>query len=95
MKFQVIFPNSVEKDLKRIDKNIAKIICLTIQDKIATNPDRGKRLRGKREIYSWKARYKKTDYRIAYRINMGERLIYLLLIKSRENFYQELEKRLK
>lgn len=94
MKYQVIIPNSVEKDLKRIDRSIAKIIYLEIQNEIAINPTRGKQLTGKHGVLSWKIRTGKTDYRVAYRVDSSNQLIYLLMIKSRENFYKELEKRI-
>lgn len=94
MKYQVIIPNSVEKDLKRIDRSIAKIIYLEIQNEIAINPTLGKQLTGEYDVYSWKVRVGKTDYHVAYRVDNQNQIVYLLMIKSRENFYKELEKRI-
>lgn len=94
MKYQVIIPNSVEKDLKRIDRSIAKIIYLEIQNEIAINPTQGKQLNRKHGVLSWKIRAGKTDYRVAYRVDNQNQIVYLLMVKSRENFYKELEKRI-
>ncbi|GEM_PF-5931382 len=92
---QIIIPSRVKKDLKRLDKAVLKEIQKILYHNVAQSPESGKKLTGHADVLVWKGRILRSDYRIAYRINTEERMIYILLIKSRENFYNELLQRLR
>lgn len=63
--------------------------------KIATSPYSAKRLSPPlAEILSHSFHYKHSEYRIAYRVNENEHLVEIVLIKSRENFYDVLKRML-
>lgn len=94
MAFQVLIPNAVKKDLKKLDKQVSSAIKTVIFEKVAVSPHLGNPLQGLPKIHAWKLRFRNADYRIAYKIDFKAQLVYLILVKSRENFYKELGRRL-
>ena len=61
--------------------------------KISEDPHRYEELRGQlRGIRSYHFDYAKTQYRIAYRILEDQKQIEIVLVKSRESFYQMLRR---
>lgn len=94
MNYQIVYSTSVRKDLKKIDKTVLKAILSTISEEIRNRPFDGNILKGNREIRAWKIRIKKVDYRIAYWIDENKQLVKIIFVKSRENYYKELGKRL-
>ena len=61
--------------------------------KIAENPYKRKRLSGfPISIRSYHFTYKGTAYRIAYDIDEKEKIVYIKLINTRENFYEKLKR---
>lgn len=94
MSFTVLIPNAVKRDLKRIDRHILETLKKIIFEEIAISPELGKPLKGWSKVFAWKKRIAKADFRIAYRFDVKQKVVYLLLVKSRENFYEELKKRI-
>lgn len=45
-------------------------------------------------IFSHTFHYKNLEYRIAYRVNENKHLVEIVLVKSRENFYEVLKRML-
>ena len=63
---------------------------------IAKDPYRYEKLSGfPVSIRSYHFSYKGTDYRIAYDIDKKEKIVYVKLINTRENFYEKLKRILK
>lgn len=93
MTFEVFIPNSVERDLKKLDKKALSTVQAVVFRQIAITPDLGKPLQGFQKVLTWKLRVAGVDYRIAYRSSTKEKTIYILFVKSRENFYQGLRRR--
>lgn len=94
MKYQPIFSTAARKDLKRIDKSALNRIEAIIQNEILRIPHSGNNLEGVESVKVWKVKIKGIDYRLAYWIIEDQGLIQFILIKTRENFYKQLEKRI-
>jgi len=92
--YTVIIPNSVKKDLKKLDKpTIKKVINLL--NSLSENPFQGASLSGDfSELLKLEFRQQKVHYRIAYRVVKEKIEVYVLHIGTRENFYAELKRRL-
>lgn len=83
--YKVVYLNSVEEDLKKIDKPTVKKILARIETYLAQDPKAlGKPLKGEFQGY-W--RYRWGDYRVIYRIAEREILILILRISNRKDVY--------
>ncbi|MDF2535576.1 MAG: hypothetical protein K0R18_1735 [Bacillales bacterium] len=91
--YEVVILNSVARQLRNFDKPIKNKIITTLE-KIAENPFVGERLKGNlTTIYSYHLKIASVEYRIAYQIREQEIIIVIMQIGTRENFYEELKKR--
>ncbi len=85
MVYKVSYLDSIEEDLKKLDKSIAKKILNRIETYLAKDPKGlGKSLKGDFQGY-W--RYRWGDYRVIYKIAEKEILIYILRISHRKEVY--------
>jgi mRNA interferase RelE/StbE len=76
-------PLILQEDFKRIDRPQQQRLLKTIEKKLTTRPDQyGQPLRGALQGY-WKL--KVGDYRVVYRIEQEEIVVYLLTIGFRRN----------
>lgn len=93
--YDFVVINSCKKDFKKLDREAQKFIRHFCFSKILKNPFIGKKLSGKdfKEILKFGAIFKKTDYRIVYKIEKKKLIIIFIIIASRENFYKKLKKR--
>lgn len=92
MKYAEEFHPQIKRDLKILDKSLAKKIFPHL-DKILENPFLYKQLTNyKPPVYSYKFFHNNTNYRIAYRISNNT--IRFLKIASREKFYSDLSNRI-
>ena len=92
--FTVIVPNSVKKDIKKLDKPVISKI-LDLLDNLRQNPLQGTPLTGHfSNLLKLELLHKGIHYRIAYRINEEKIEIYILHVGTRENFYDELKRRI-
>ena len=83
--YKVAYLDSVEEDLKKLDKATVKKILNRIETYLAQDPkELGKPLKGDFEGY-W--RYRWGDYRAIYRIAEKEILIIVLRISHRKEVY--------
>jgi addiction module RelE/StbE family toxin len=65
-------------------------------NKLSEDPHRYEELKGPlRAIRSYHFEYRRTQYRIAYRILEDKKQIEVLLVKSREGFYHTLRRIIK
>ncbi|MDF2721129.1 MAG: hypothetical protein K0Q59_804 [Paenibacillus sp.] len=91
--YQLLVTNQAKKDLKRLDKPIIKIVLSLLED-IAENPHAGETLQG--DLSHLKKRsftHLGIGYRIAYQIYEQYVEVKVLMIGTRENFYDELKRR--
>jgi len=92
--FNVIVPNSVKKDIKKLDKPVISKV-LSLLENIAENPHQGIPLTGHFSPFlKLEMTVKGVHYRIAYRVNEEKVEIYVLHVGTRENFYNELKRRI-
>jgi len=84
--YKVVYLDQVEKDLKRLDKPIARKIIERVENYLASDPEKlGKALTGDFQGY-W--RYRWSDYRVIYKISRQEVLIVVLRIAHRKDVYE-------
>lgn len=83
--YKVAYLDSIEEDLKKLDKSVVKKILSRIETYLAQDPKGlGKPLKGDFQGY-W--RYRWGDYRVIYRIAEREILIIVLRISHRKEVY--------
>ena len=91
-RYQIFMAPSAHKRYKKFDPLLKQKIKEEA-NKISVDPHRYEELRGPlRGIRSYHFDYTKTQYRIAYRILEGKKQIEVVLVKSREGFYQTLRR---
>lgn len=84
--YKVVYLDSVEEDLKKLDKSRVKKILKRIETYLAQDPKGlGKPLKGDFQGY-W--RYRWGDYRVIYKISEQEILIIVLRISHRKIVYE-------
>lgn len=91
----VIFLPPAAKYIKKLkDKKLKDLIKNTI-DKIAKDYTIGELKKGDLSgIYCYDIYYNKTNYEIAYRLE-NNKIIVIIMVGTRENFYDEIKKYLK
>mgnify|MGYP001583641950 FL=1 len=93
--FQIEYHSAIKKDFKKLDKSALFFLKTNVIPNIAHNPYQYLLLRGEfRLLRKYKFTYNGVAYRIAYEIK-GEKVVLLILVSTRENFYKELKKRAK
>ena len=94
-KYRVFMATSAHRRYKKFDPALQERIK-DESKKLSKDPHRYEGLKGPlRGIRSYHFEYNKTQYRIAYRILDQKKEIEILLVKSRENFYQALRRIIK
>ena len=90
MKYSVAITNKFRREYRRLDKPIQVLVDDAIE-LIAENPKLGTaKTADLIGIYVYKFRFKGRLYLLGYDLNDQVRLIYLLSIKSHQNFYRDL-----
>ncbi len=83
--YKVAYLDSVEEDLKKLDKSTVRKVLNRIEAYLAQDPKGlGKPLKGEFQGY-W--RYRWGDYRVIYKISEREILITVLRISNGKNVY--------
>ena len=92
--YEVIVPKSVIKEIKKLEKPVVQKVRKAIEE-IAENPYLGEPLKGDlSDIRKWIIKVQGIQYRIAYEIYEDRVEVKIILIGTRENFYNELKRRL-
>ena len=87
--YRVLFLDSVEEDLKKVDKSIRKRLLDKIEKTLAQDPrSLGKPLTGP---FSGLWRYRIGNYRVIYKIAEAEILIIVARIGHRKEIYRRME----
>ena len=85
MVYKVAYLDSVEEDLKKLDKSTVRKILNRIETYLVCDPkELGKPLKGEFQGY-W--RYRWGDYRVIYKISEREILVIVLRISNRKDVY--------
>ncbi len=91
--YQLIIPNNVKRDIKRLDKPVIKEV-VQLFDAISENPHIGINLKGELScLYKLEFHKQGAIYRIAYEIFQEEIQVQIIHVGTRENFYNELNRR--
>jgi len=93
--YKLIIPRSVENDLKKLPPQVQRKIVLKHLPAVQANPQQGKFLQKQfRKLRKYRLSYLGTEYRIVYKVSESVKLITIIMIGSRENFYERLKRRL-
>ena len=95
MSYKDEYHPKVKSDLKKLDKHVVKEIYGSHLDNILDKPHSGEPLYGDLAgVFSYHLRMNKVDYRIAYTVDEMKRVVYVIMIGKRENYYDILKRRL-
>lgn len=95
MPYKDAYHPKVKSDLKKLDKSVVQDIYSIHLDRIFSAPSVGEELYGDlRGVFSYHFRKNKVDYRIAYTVEKTAKVVYVVMIGKRENFYEILKRRL-
>jgi mRNA interferase RelE/StbE len=84
--YKVLYKASVEKDLKKLDKSVAKNIIHQIENKLTKDPKYlGKQLSG---LFKGLRSFRIGEYRVIFRMSEDEILILVLRISHRKDVYK-------
>ncbi|PIM76080.1 type II toxin-antitoxin system RelE family toxin [Fusobacterium polymorphum] len=86
--YKVYFDKKVEKDFKKLDKKVLKLILDWIENNLENIEEprsKGKALVGNLKDY---CRYRTGDYRLITKIDDGKLLIIALELKHRKEVYE-------
>ena len=90
--YQVFMASSAHRRYKRFDSLLKQKVQQEVRT-LAEEPHRYEELKGPlKGIRSYHFEHEKTQYRIAYRIIEDRNQIEIVLVKSRESFYQTLRR---
>ena len=93
--YELVIPNSVEKDIRRLDKPIERELHEHHLVILKEDPYKGEPLRGAlKGVWSYHFTFRSAQYRIAYEILESRRVLLLVMIGKRGDFYQALARRL-
>lgn len=94
-RYRVVMAPSAHRRYKRFGSPLKQRVQEEVQ-RLAEEPYRHEQLAGPlKAIRSYHFQHEKTHYRIAYRIVEEKRQIEIVLVKSRESFYQVLRRLLR
>jgi len=94
-KYQIFMAPSAHKKYKKFQQDLKRKVKEEAE-KLSEDPHLCDELKGHlKGIRSCHFEFNKIQYRIAYRISEDDREIEIVLVKSRENFYQILRRIIK
>ena len=94
-RYQIFMAPSAHKRYKKLDTHLQERIKVAAR-KLSEDPYRFEELKGPlKGLRSYHFGYKNTEYRIAYRIVEDKSRIEIVLVKTRESFYQILKRLIK
>jgi len=90
MSYKDAYHPKVRADFKKMDKSVVRDIHNVHLDSILDMPHAGDELYGDLQgVFSYHFRMNKVDYRIAYTVDDEKKIVYILMIAKRENFYTD------
>ena len=93
--YQIKAINPFKQDVKKLQPKVIQLIQEHYLPLIKEDPYQSENLSNKfSNLKSYHFKYIGVDYRIIYQIFEDEKIIRLLMIGSRENFYKKLKLRL-
>ena len=96
MAFEIFITSSARRAIKKLPYNIKEEVVTLCEDYIAKYPFDSEKLRKPLdECRSFHFKTNNVHYRIAYRIVEDYERIDVILVSTRENFYQKLRRALR
>ena len=90
------FATAVRTDVRKLDKQLQRIIKEEHLTSIEGDPFKAARLLYEfKGLWSYHFNYKGTQYRIVYEIYPEAQIVLVIMIGSRERFYEALGRRIK
>ena len=88
--------SAVKKDIRKLDKELQKIVKEEYFAEIERDPFRAVPLIHEfKGLWSYHFKHKGTQYRIVYEIRPEDQIVLVIMIGPREGFYQALRRRLR
>jgi mRNA-degrading endonuclease RelE of RelBE toxin-antitoxin system len=93
--YRLKVPKAFEKDIKKLHRQLQASLNQHLE-KIANSPQSsGVALKGDLEgLLEYKFRFQGTEYRIVYEVLEAEQAISLIMVGSRESFFERLSRRI-
>jgi mRNA-degrading endonuclease RelE of RelBE toxin-antitoxin system len=92
--YELIIPNNVKKDIKKLDKPIINKV-IQLFDELSVNPFSGITLAGDlSHLHKIEFHMQGVSYRMVYEIFQDRIQVKIIQVGSRENFYNELRRRI-
>ena len=85
--FKVLYNQHIKKDLKVFNAKEKDTFFIIINNIIVKDPLKGKKLKGR---FSGLYRFRFSDYRIIYKIDFSNKIIFILRVSHRKNVYDNL-----
>lgn len=94
--FSIKFSNPARKALKRLRKPLLDLLWETYLPNLKSNPLIGEKLKGDlKNFYKLEFTQSGVSYRLAYELLSKEKIILVLYLGTRENFYREFRRKIK
>ena len=94
--FKIFITSSAKRSAKKLSKEVKKEIVKLCEEYIVKHPFDSEKLQSPlSECRSFHFKLNNVHYRVAYRIVENEKRIDIVLVGTRENFYQRLRRVLK
>ncbi len=94
--YSVKLTHPARKALRRLPKSVLDLLWNTYLIILRSNPFAGEKLRGElKDFYKLEFTQAGVSYRVAYQVFLKERIILIIYLGTRENFYRELKRKLK
>lgn len=94
--YDFVVTSACKKDFKKIDRKAQEFIRYFCFPKILSNPFIGAKLEGGnlKNCFKFGVKFQSVDYRIIYQINNKKVFVVFIMISSRENVYNKLDRRI-
>jgi len=94
MSYKERYHTQVSRDIKRLDKPVLKELFDLHIPRICEAPATGDQLYGELQgVFSYHFQKNRVDYRIAYITDDVEKIVTIVMVGTRERFYETLKRR--
>lgn len=94
--YELIIPNAVQKDLRRLSPQLQEGLLFQHFPTIQKAPHEAPFLKGEfRGMRKYALSFQGTEYRITYRVVEATKSVVLIMVGSREGYYERLRQRIR
>lgn len=94
--YKIEVVSAVKSDVRKLDKQLQRIIKEEHFANIEKDPFKAISLSYEfKGLWSYHFSYKGAQYRIVYEVHSGDQIVLVIMIGTRERFYQALRRRAK